>query len=319
MIGSKDKFRSWIPHGFDYYSPEQTEKVLSISQRIRDAFLSSGYQEIRLPTFDYARTFRMTSRNPVITEIFETRDSDGDQLGVRSDLTVQVVKGAANGHFGRGTPLRLSYIQPVFHDIPWGSGKRREILQAGVELIGDSREERFQEVLSLAGSTLDSLGVKAEILYGDARFLDSIFSTVPDFIRSDIADAFHIKDTTRIASLCRSAGLDGKTSDILSSVPVTFGGEEALDELEKLCSNRPDLLEILRYARKFKGLVYDFSMVRELTYYTGPVIEGYLHGFKEKALSGGVYDTLYGHFSPGDQNACGFALNVPLLVDAVGN
>ncbi len=317
MISSTGKYTSWIPHGFDYYSQERTQHLLDLSDRLRKSFMASGYSEVRLPTFDYARTFRLTSRNPVITEIFETRDSDGDQLGVRSDLTVQVIKGAANGHFGSDFPMRLSYLQPVFHDIPWGSGRRREVLQAGVELIGDPGTDRAQEILDLARTTLESLGLNGRILYGDGRFLEVLFRQLPENIQSDLSNAFHIKDTHRIASICRDSELNQELTDLMVNVPVIFGGDEALRELEILCKNQPELVVLLKEAAKREGVIYDFSLVKELTYYTGPVFEGYIPGNREKILSGGIYDSLYNYFSGMERQSCGFAFNVTTLLNGL--
>lgn len=317
MTGSKEKYRSWIPHGFDYGTPPETEALRDLEETVRKIFRSEGYREIRLPMLDYAETFSITTRNSSENRIFETRDGDGEILAIRSDLTVQVVKAASHGRLGRDFPMRLSYIQPVFQDLGWGSGRKREIMQAGVEIVGDDSPDRFWRILELGRSILQKLGHEPRILYGDARFLFELFADVPDPLRPELSAAFHTKDTARIAELCRESNIAQDTAELLTEVPLVFGGREALEELKWLCQKRPGLLSLLNEADRGESLVYDFSLVRELTYYTGPVFEAYIPGQNDRVLTGGVYDDLFRQFSGLDRTACGFAIHLQSVLTAV--
>ncbi len=318
MSGTKDKHRSWLPHGFDYTTPEETRTLRRLEARVRRSFEEKGYQEILLPMVDFARTFQETARDPSDSVLFETRDRTGDALAIPSDLTVQVIKGSASGRLGHTFPARFSYIQPVFHDRPWGSGHKREMIQAGVELIGEEHsDEAFQEVLELGRSTLEDLGFQPRILYGDARFLEILFRPIPGDSRRELSLAFHTRDTARIREICKEEKIPGELCQTLQEVPLTFGGAEALTELRKILKEEPELLELLDLAEKRKGVIYDFSQVRELTYYTGPVFEGYVEGENERIFSGGVYDSLFHHFSSERvrRSACGFAINLRALAE----
>lgn len=309
MIGGHEKYKSWIPHGFRFYSPGEAEKFLRLQESFRSLFRESGCSEIIPPVFDYLPTFELTSTGENL-RFFETRDADGERLSARADLTVQVIKAAANGNLEGMS--RLFYIQNVFKDSSWGAGNLREVMQAGVELLGN-QTGRFEEILSLARRSLEITGNTGSILYGDARFLDRLFSMVPDAIRSGIAESFHIKDTASIAAVCRDAKIEKATASLLTEVPLIFGGTEALETLSRLCSPFPSLMEIIAEAEKIKDVVYDFSLVRELSYYTGPVIEVYIAGSRERILTGGVYDNLFEKFSNKKSPACGFAVNLTVL------
>lgn len=319
MTHLSENYRTWLPHGFDVATPEETDQIRIISEKVRQIFQKHSFHEILLPTFDFARTFEITSRSGNQNG-FDTRDRDGLNLAVRSDLTVQVVKAVAVGRLGSGEQ-KVSYLQPVFHDRPWGTGLRREIYQAGIEWIGYNGEDRFDALLRLAREVLGALGYEARILYGDARFLNRLFSTVPDNFRSHLAEAFHTKDTFRIKEVAREAGLEASTARIMENVPLIFGNGEALEELKLLCKNRNDLLELLDFAGTLKDVIYDFSLVQELSYYSGPVFEGYIPGTKHRVLSGGIYDDLYREFAPAGTDpsitAGGFALDISELVNIV--
>lgn len=315
-MGLRERYTNWIPHGFDYFNPDESERLIGLIHKMRGEFQGVGYREIIPPMLDFSRTFQITTRHASESPLFETRDSDGEALAFRSDLTVQVVKAAASGRIGSGGSVpvqKFCYFQPVLQDCHWGSGRRREVIQAGVELIGDPSGERAASMIDLARRTLTSSGFTPHILYGDVRFLNSLFAGVPENIRSILSEAFYLKDTGRIAEISSGDSMDPALAHLLVELPLIFGGSEALAELKTLCAGREDLLSILRQAEAVPGVIYDFSLVRELSYYTGPVFEAYVPQSKTRVLTGGVYDDLYRRFSGRDRTACGFALNLTIL------
>lgn len=317
MIGTTGRFRSWIPHGFDYLSPDETEQLHRIVHTIADTFHAEGYREIIPPMLDFSATFRLTARNPGERPLFETRDSDGESLSIRSDLTVQVIKAVANGRIHPPGEMRLSYFQPVFEDRPHGSGREREVFQGGVEWIGATSENRIEEIITLARRALSACGFEPRILYGDVRFLNALFASIPDPLREQFSNAFFYKDTSRIRELCSTASIDPQLARLLIEIPLVFGGAEAIAKLEELCRDRDDLMSLLETAKKLDDVIFDFSLVRELSYYTGPVFEAYIPQSKKPVLTGGVYDTLFEFFSSESKPACGFALNLSILLNHI--
>ncbi len=319
MPESSAKHSSWIPHGFDYYPPHRTRTIRQISETILNSFHMAGYQEIRLPTFDYATTFRSAGNRSLSGQLFELRDTDGELLTIRPDLTVQVIKGAATGHFGEEYPLRVCYFQPVFRDIRWGSGRRREILQAGVELIGADSSAGFSEILELALKLLERLKISHSLVYSDTRFLNYLLQLLPDSMGEDYSFAFVNRDSRMIEELLRPSTLSTGNRSLLINTPLTFGAEDALQRMRELAAEHSFLLSLLDEAARIKNVVYDFSMAADLHYYTGPVFEVYTHRSNEKIVSGGVYNSLYSYFSRADsKNACGFAFNLSHVSELPG-
>ncbi|MCB1318825.1 MAG: ATP phosphoribosyltransferase regulatory subunit [Leptospiraceae bacterium] len=316
MMANNERFRSWLPHGFDFLTPADTERLNRMVSALRQTFHSADYQEITPPTLDYARTFSLTTRDSLHSDTaFEMRGSSGDHLAVRTDLTVQVVKAVANGRLSQDFPVRFCYLQPVFQDRPWGQGHRREMFQAGVEWIGTDAADRFRVLLALARDCLAHFEREASILYSDARFLKLLLEAAPPRQRAELSRLVYNKDSAAIRRLNRQLDLAPDLARILEEMPLTFGGPEALDRLEEICQGRPELMAVLREAREIPDVVYDFSLVRELSYYTGPVFAAYIPGSNEKVATGGVYDELYAEFASDNKNACGFALNMTALLE----
>ncbi len=324
---SKERYRNWIPHGFSFLNSDHTQKRIKLEQKIREIFCQNGYEEVSPPSFDYKSTFQIASRQAEQESLFPVwSETQKEQLAIRSDLTVQVVKATANGMLrlpstrqNKDQPLRFFYIQPVFQDHSWGSGRKRETLQAGIELLNSPNpKERIKEVLSIAKQCVSLMSyTKPRILYGDVRVLEQLLYKLPERERSQFSIAFYKKDTTLIESICRQMEVEGKLTEILSKIPLMFGNAEVIDELCNLCKPYPKLCTLFQEAKSFEDVIFDFTLVRELSYYTGPVFEAYIPGINKKIFTGGVYDDLYSEFSQSKacMNACGFAINLSMMIE----
>lgn len=309
-LAAEERYRSWIPHGFDYLDPEETSLRLSLITELRALFQGHAFHEVTPPAMDFAATFRLTEKQALRTHTFETRAREGETLAVRADLTVQIIKAVANGRLPVSQwPARFSYLQPVFQDHKWGSGARRELFQAGVELIGADGLDYPTQILGLAREAVTKAEGHLRVLYGDARFPAALLERAPAELRSPLAAAFHNKDTGELRRLAARAGLAPTLSTLLSESPLIFGDQKALDELQRLSVDL-DLDAVFADARRMLDVTYDFSLTPSLSYYTGPVFEGYLPGSDVRVVSGGVYNALFREFAATDRNACGFAVEL---------
>lgn len=302
-----------VPHGIEYLSIEKTERVNRLREAVSSVFRGDGFQEIIPPLIDYASTFQLASRSQSGNN-FEFRDSVGEQLALRSDLTVQTLKAALTGRLGHELPARFYYVQRILKDCQPGSGQNREILQAGVEWIGYGGEDRFGHLYELACRTLDRLSRPYRFLYGDARFVETLLSFVPEMYRAELADILYYKDTGQMTELLNRLDIRDRRRDLLIESPLLVGGEEIRVELRRLCQDFPSLLAIIDGAPVHGELIYDFALVRQLSYYSGPVLEAYLRQTGRLILSGGFYDGLSARFTRRSVPACGFAVNLNELI-----
>ncbi|MBX7057150.1 MAG: ATP phosphoribosyltransferase regulatory subunit [Leptospirales bacterium] len=314
----EERFRNWIPHGFDYLDPSETALRLQLSSAMRAVFAAAGYLEVVPPAFDFAATFELTERHGISAPAFRTRGGEGQMLAPRADLTVQVIKAVASGRLAAASwPAQFCYLQSVYHDEHWGLGRRRELFQAGVEWIGENQAAPLRSILQLARRCLAEVGDDLRIIYGDARFPGLLLEESPPASRAALAFAFYAKDTAELRRICSRHSIEAGLAALLCETPLCFGGPEALQHLDRLTVGRPNLTAVLDEARDLENVVFDFSLVRTLSYYTGPVFEGYVTGSKERILSGGVYDSLYREFAGIDRNACGFAIELGALAQSM--
>ena len=358
MILNSHRYRSWMPHGFNLLNVRETQEMLHLMQYLREAFRKAKYLEIIPPSLDYSSAFQLSRRDMQTQPIFSLQSNEGESLSVRSDLTIQVIKAAANGFLGecvasKEEASRFSYIQPVFLQKNWGYGLRREMYQAGVELLHGKDPHRAYELLCLAyklsqsslkrrlGASVNR-GYSIKILYGDVRVVQELLSLAPSSIRQPLASAIYHKDIGKITELLSSDAMDQSVDlvrkeavatphlnpkDILKEFPLIFGCQEVIPKLQKLCEGLPHISNYLQEAKEItrdippENLIFDFSLVHGISYYTGPVFKAYIQTqnkkrIKDTIFTGGVYDTLFREFSQDHgAKAGGFAINLSLLLD----
>ncbi|MCB1173326.1 MAG: ATP phosphoribosyltransferase regulatory subunit [Leptospiraceae bacterium] len=318
MSAPQERYRSWLPHGFDFESAARTAKRLELEQSIRQLFAARQYTEVAPPLLDYAHTFSLTVASAPLTErSFEFYGSHGDNLAIRSDTTIQIIKAFANRRLSASLPARFGCIQSVYYNQPWGAGHRREVHQASLELLGPGTE-RFLEILAMSRAVCALSGRELQIVFGDARYVSHVLEFIPMEKRSMAALHFYNKDVHELQLLAEHLQLNPQQKSILCETPlITGNAAEVLPRLNQICNTHPELLKILADAESVQDVLFDFSLVRELSYYTGPVFEGYIEGAADRIASGGIYDELHRQFSDTDLSACGAALNLTALLDAI--
>ncbi|MBE7437618.1 MAG: ATP phosphoribosyltransferase regulatory subunit [Spirochaetales bacterium] len=310
----ESRHKSWIPHGFDYRSGPELTRLQRYTEQFRQITSAAGFAEIVPPLLDYEAALRLPGDLS-----FTVKDRRGERLALRSDMTIQIIKAVANGRLapsGEGV-WQVSYCQPIFRDSSWGQGHRREIMQAGVEIIETGKAVDPAALLQLALRVLRELGSKVRILYGDSRVVEAMLRPWPEALRGDLRSALQLRDVSLIRQILN--GDHSPAAEILYRLPFLFGGRERLSELMQLTSD-PGVKAYLKEAEQVytEEIVYDFALIRPLPYYTGPIFEGYMEGSREEILAGGVYDALFGNFSHGKASCAGFAINMGEIVSPDG-
>ena len=334
------KYRSWLPYGFDYYDGDLVAKKIEAEYNLRKLYSAHHFTEISLPTLDFAATFSLAHNANKEGFNFTFKGREGEVLSLRSDLSVLLIKAFANGHLcpsknakkeeAQIQEHRFSYIQNIFQDYPWGSGHKREIWQAGIEVLHPTPIlnplKRVREVLELAlestRTIVPTITKELKVLYGDVRVITNLFSLFPQNIHQELGQALHKKNIDGLKELCKKEKVKEELSYILKELPLLFGGKEVLGELITLCKNYPTLQNIFEETKllELDGLIFDFSLINELSYYTSSVFEAYHPSTHQKIFSGGVYDKLYSEFSNSKNfGAAGFALDLSNILSNLGS
>ena len=81
-------------------------------------------------------------------------------LVLRSDMTVPIARVVASRYASAEPPLRFCYFAHCYRGVSPARGQPRELLQAGIELIGSPAPEGTAEALTVLCRALDATGLK---------------------------------------------------------------------------------------------------------------------------------------------------------------
>ncbi len=313
-----------LPAGLASLSAEEARRIHKVTGKLKQVFQNWGYRQMIPPT--------LVLQNDLETERIDGKDSlrifthGGDELRLRSDITIAVTQSVTTHYQISDLPIQLFYVENAFQEISPGHGQNREKIQAGIEFFGGN-DLRHIEVVHLAHEALKAvLQAEYRLTISHIWLGEEIYT---HFLQTGLVDA---KSLRRIL-LNRDwpALQDLATSDHLQALFALFRmfGSSAIFPdaflvVEPFRNRLPKSWQALEKLRDFSRqlrsvgledkIFFDFGMYKNLQYYTGVILEGFVDGCGRAILSGGCYDGLSAFFSDKDFPALGFAIDIdPIL------
>ena len=295
------------PSGTRDVLPDEMRELRAIEAAVRSVFDAHGYGEVATPALEYEDVLTRGDAAAAVPA-YKLFDEHGNVLVLRSDMTIPIARVVATRYATAEPPLRFCYVAAAYRAVRPQRGQQREMLQAGIELVGAPGPEGTAEALTVLCESLAAAGLENyRVGLGDAslypRLLDRV--GVPDGARAQI---LHELVTRDFVGLAREVERFGDAD--LVRVPQLRGGAEVLDEVPEAAGLRA-VLDLVAPAAA-ERVIFDLGLTRDLGYYTGAVFEVYDAGLGAPLGGGGRYDDLLGRFGR-DLPACGWALNVERL------
>jgi ATP phosphoribosyltransferase regulatory subunit len=290
-----------IPSGTRDVLPDEQRELRAITDAMRDLFEERGYGEVATPALEY-ETVLTRGDSAAADPAYRLFDEHGNVLVLRSDMTIPIARVVATRYASAPIPLRFSYVAHAYRAVRQHRGHPREILQAGIELVGAPGPQGTAEAVSVLCATLDAAGLAGyRVGLGDASLFPRALerAAVPHGARPRILHELASRD---LVGLERE--LSGVNASHLLDVARARGGVEVVPEGKPLRELygllTPDVAD---------RVIFDLGLVRTLGYYTGAVFEVYDAAFGAPLGGGGRYDDLLGRFGR-SLPACGWALDV---------
>jgi len=313
-----------IPSGTRDVLPDEMRELRAMTERIRGVFDDAGYGEVYTPALEYEGTFAREDRRQSQSTSWATRpayrmfDEQGNVLVLRPDMTIPIARLVATRYTHAEPPFRFSYFAHAYRGVRPQRGQSRELLQAGVELIGSAAPEGTAEALTVLCEALDAVGLETyRIGLGDASLYPELLAAlrVPEDARERILTALVDGDFVGVEAEIAALDLARANAELLLRVPRTRGGPEVLEglsgPLEDAAMGMRAVHALLAPAVA-ERVIFDLGLVRSLGYYTGAVFQVYDPAYGVPIGSGGRYDELLAGFGR-PLPAVGFALGVERL------
>jgi len=306
-----------IPSGTRDVLPDETREVRAITDTLRRVFEDNGYGEVYTPALEYESVLAradMAEAQPA----YRVFDETGAVLVLRSDMTVPIARVVASRYPSGVPPLRFCYFAHCYRGVRPQRGHPRELLQAGIELIGAPAPQGTAEAITLLCHALDAVELKDyRIGLGDASLFPALMASlnVPVEARPLLLERLVSRDFVGLEQSLADSGLSGEAAALLLEVPQRRGGPEVLTDIPT-AAHAPamglrDVHELLEPAVAAR-VIFDLGLVRNIGYYTGAVFDVYDPALGAPIGGGGRYDELLGRFGR-SLPSVGFALKVDRL------
>ena len=251
--------------------------------------------------------------------------------GLRYDLTVPLVRYYSNHANELPSPFKALQMGNVWRADRPQRGRYRQFMQCDIDILGEPSNLAEIELILATTTTLGKLGFKNfQIRINERRILKAMaaYSGFPEesydsvFITLDKMDKI---------------GLDGVKQELLENgfaaesvekyLQLFKGMEQAENGLSYLAETLGDYLEaevqtslteIMESVTATKAaefeLVFDPTLVRGMSYYTGTIFEIAMPEFGGSCGGGGRYDKMVGKFTGNDVPACGFSIGFERII-----
>jgi ATP phosphoribosyltransferase regulatory subunit len=290
----------------------------ALTERLRKVFEGAGYGEVYTPALEYESPLAPSSEHPEWTgprPAYRVFDEQGNVLALRSDMTIPIARLAATRYRYADPPLRFCYFAHAYRGVRPQRGQSRELLQAGIELIGLGTPEGTAEVLTVLCDALDATGLRNyRVGLGDASLYPGLLATagVDAELRERILADLVAGDFVGVERDLESLELHPEQRSLLLAVARTRGGPEVLEGHSgalAIALGGLRAVYALLPAQAAERIIFDLGLVRNLGYYTGAVFQIYDPAHGVPIGQGGRYDQLLARFGR-PLPAVGFALGV---------
>ncbi len=297
--------------------PKESGKWQYVEHSLLETARLYGFKEIRTPVFEHTELFNRSvgdTTDVVQKEMYTFNDNGGRSISLRPEGTAGAVRAyLEHGLHNEALPQKVCYLLSCYRYEKPQAGRLREFHQFGVECFGAGKPSADAEVISLAKSAFDNLGINNLHLelnsIGCPKCRPKYTAALKEYFSSH---ADELCDT------CRSR-LDRNPMRILDcKSPICSAiAADAPTVLDFICDECRDHFDGV--GRHLNALGIDFTVnpkiVRGLDYYTRTVFEFVSNdiGAQATVCGGGRYDGLVEQMGGQPTPALGFAIGLERL------
>ncbi len=325
--------------------PEEMRIRDYVIRVINDTYKSYGFTKIETPCVENIENltnkqggdnekliFRILKRGEKLDLANAKEEADLTDSGLRYDLTVPLVRFYSNHANDLPSPFKALQMGNVWRADRPQRGRYRQFMQCDIDILGESTNLAEIELILATTTTIGRLGFRNfEIRINDRRLLKAMasYAGFPEenfdsvFVTLDKMDKIGIEGVKE--ELLSAGYAEGTVESYLALFETS--GDDALKKIEAVAEKLGDTLDadikenltgIIEAVENTKeadfSMVFDPTLVRGMSYYTGTIFEIALPEFGGSCGGGGRYDAMVGKFTGQDRPACGFSIGFERIV-----
>lgn len=322
-------FRDFLPDDMNIRN-----QVFSVFKR---GFEKYGYEQLETPTLEYANILLGKYGEEAEKLIYQFEDRGGRKVAMKYDLTVPTCRVIAQYADTIPLPFKRYQIQPVWRADNTQKGRFREFYQCDADTIGTSSMIADAEFIEMGLGIIQNLGfTNAVARINNRKFVDGItkFVKASDTQFYDICISIDKLEKIGVEGVKNEMEKKGLPQDIISKIleMISLNGQpikKLLSFFEKKMSGievaqqglkeLKQIFELLKSSGVNESLyTFDLSIIRGLSYYTGPVWEFSVKDGGVGSVAGcGRYDKLIGMYLGRDIPATGGSFGIERIIEIV--
>lgn len=324
--------------------PKEMEIRDYVIGQIKETYKSFGFQSIETPCVEHIENlnskqggenekliFKILKRGQKLN--LETAETEMDLVdgGLRYDLTVPLSRYYANNANELPVPFKALQMGNVWRADRPQRGRFRQFMQCDIDILGEPSYLAEIELILATTTLLGKLDFKNfTIRINNRKFLKGMakYCGFPEeqydevFIILDKMDKIGMEGVeAELIEAGYAADAVAKCKELFATVTNDIAGVRYMKETLGDCLEAgvaEDLETIISTVESVKAadfkIIFDPTLVRGMSYYTGPIFEIAMDEFGGSVGGGGRYDEMIGKFTGNDTCACGFSIGFERIV-----
>ena len=339
-----------IPKGTRDFLPAQVAKRKYIFDTIRSVFETYGYVPIETPVLENLSTltgkygdegdqllFKVLNNGDYLKSADEEALANKDskklvpsiaKRGLRYDLTVPFARFVTMHQNDIAFPFKRYQIQQVWRGDRPQKGRYQEFYQCDADVVGSDSLMYETELVKMFDDVYHRLGINCTIKINNRKVLYGIaesFGVTELFMPMTVA--IDKLDKIGEEAVVKEMASRGIPEDKAVQIIKLFGIDN-LDDLESHFESSPTglkgieeirrLYKYLESTETFNDIVFDISLARGLSYYTGCIFEVAANDVEIGSIGGGGrYDDLTGSFGLKGVSGVGISFGAARIYDVM--
>ena len=325
-----------LPRGMRDILPEQMILRQYVMDVIERTFKAYGFEPLETPAVELRSVLMGKYGEDAERLIYDVGHPGGkEELALRYDLTVPLTRVIAMNPQLR-MPFKRYQIAPVWRAERPAKGRYRQFYQCDADIVGAESMLADAEIICLVHDVLQRLGFPRYTIQINHRQLVIALGEYAG-VRGETAAALYrsIDKLDRIGEEgvreeLAAGGIDSATADRLldllrlrgANVELIQDMKKRLAGVELAAKGLRELEELIRHLGDFgvpeSYCQINFSMVRGLSYYTGPIYETIVEEPRIGSITGGGrYDELIGLFTKRSLPVTGATVGIERIIDVI--
>ncbi len=327
--------------------PEEMQLRDYVMNVIKETYRSFGFTPIETPCMENIANlsnkqggenekliFKVLKRGEKLKLETAQTEEDVVDYGMRYDLTVPLARFYSNNSNNLPAPFKALQMGNVWRADRPQRGRYRQFMQCDIDILGEASNLAEIELILATTTTLGKLGFKNfQIRINERRILKAM-AAYSGFAEESYDAVFIIldkMDKIGLEGVAEELEKSGFAKESIEKYLALFknleGREEVADGVAYLAEElgayldaevSENLKEIAASVNATKAadfsLIFDPTLVRGMSYYTGTIFEIAMPEFGGSCGGGGRYDEMIGKFTGNHVPACGFSIGFERII-----